>query len=313
MTNLEAEAQQLLDHAISERTRQTYKTAINAFQTFRASFGLGQALPATSHDIYLFIAHLSVLGYSPASVGTYLSGVAYEHKIKGMEDPTSGFIIKKMLEGLKRRKGIHKDARRPITLDILKKVCTALPHITSSTYEAQLFKAAFTLAFHGFLRVGEFAANSVTSVQRSVLTCDDIRLNRVARGIEVNFRVSKNNQHGEQQAIHIAAAQDLSICPFQALAIYLGSREHVPGPLFCHFDHSPLTRFQVTKTLQAALEFCQISTKNFKSHSFRIGAATTAASQGYSDEQIMQMGRWKSACFTKYIRIPTITAFNGGH
>ncbi|XP_014666645.1 PREDICTED: uncharacterized protein LOC106808433 [Priapulus caudatus] len=35
-------------------------------------------------------------------------------------------------------------------------------------------------------------------------------------------------------------------------------------------------------------------TARYKSHSFRIGAASESARQGYSDNQIRQMGRWKS-------------------
>ena len=38
-----------------------------------------------------------------------------------------------------------------------------------------------------------------------------------------------------------------------------------------------------------------ISSLSIKAHSFRIGAATHAASIGYSDIQIQKMGRWKSS------------------
>jgi hypothetical protein len=44
----------------------------------------------------------------------------------------------------------------------------------------------------------------------------------------------------------------------------------------------------------------------YKAHSFRIGAATHAASRGYSDQDIQIMGRWHSDAFKKYIRIPVL-------
>ena len=40
------------------------------------------------------------------------------------------------------------------------------------------------------------------------------------------------------------------------------------------------------------------------SHSFRSGVATSMAAVGYSDQEIMAMGRWHSEAFLRYIRRP---------
>ena len=40
------------------------------------------------------------------------------------------------------------------------------------------------------------------------------------------------------------------------------------------------------------------------SHSFRSGIATSMASAGYSDHEIMAMGRWHSSAFLRYIKAP---------
>ncbi|MGL5102545.1 MAG: hypothetical protein ACRC6N_08390, partial [Plesiomonas sp.] len=45
-----------------------------------------------------------------------------------------------------------------------------------------------------------------------------------------------------------------------------------------------------------------IPADNFSSHSFRIGAATTAAQKGLSQHQIQTLGRWSSEAFKSYIR-----------
>ena len=81
-------------------------------------------------------------------------------------------FYKKMLKGFQR---IDKktDSRKPITLDVLKQLVQVLPAVCTSRFETQLFKAAFCLAFFGFLRIGEVAFTSSVS-DNHVIKISDI-------------------------------------------------------------------------------------------------------------------------------------------
>ena len=54
-----------------------------------------------------------------------------------------------------RRLSASPDMRLPITLPVLKQLLDALPFVTYSFDQQQLFSAMFLLAFHAFLRIGE--------------------------------------------------------------------------------------------------------------------------------------------------------------
>lgn len=66
----------------------------------------------------------------------------------------------------------------------------------------------------------------------------------------------------------------------------------------------PLTRATLVKELQVTLQQAGISASLYSGHSFRIGAATTAAKCGFEDSLIQTLGRWKSAAYKLYIKIP---------
>ena len=121
--------------------------------------------------------------------------------------------------------------------------------------------------------------------------------------IIINFRISRNNQFGLPQTVVVASQPNSILCPVLALQRYLQQAGDTTT-LFAHFDRSPLTRFQFNEILKKAVNFSNIPGKQlFKSHSFHIGAATTAHMQGFSDSDIQVMGRWHSTAFKSYIRL----------
>ena len=91
-------------------------------------------------------------------------------------------------------------------------------------------------------------------------------------------------------------------CPVSAVLTYISIRTAPPGPLFLFQDGTPLTRAALVTHLRAALSQAGVDSSPYSGHSFRIGAATTAARAGYQDSFIQTLGRWKPAAFITYIR-----------
>ena len=97
------------------------------------------------------------------------------------------------------------------------------------------------------------------------------------------------------------------LCPVAAMLGYLVQRGSAPGPLFVFNDGHPLTRDRFVSALQRALADAGIDSSLYAGHSFRVGAATTAALQGLQDSLIKTLGRWESSAYQIYIRTPRST------
>ena len=210
------------------------------------------------------------------------------------------YCKKKMLTGLTRL-DIRKDIREPITYPILVKIVQTLPCICYTKYETILFTAIFVLAFFGFMRIGELVQDSEANVGHA-LQYDDVKI--VNDSIEIRIKHSKTDQTGKGVIICVTASGK-GVCPVKCIIEYEKIRPKIKKSYFCHFSGKYVTRYQVTSVLKKTLDVSLAKSALYKSHSFRIGAATSAAMAGASDEDIAKMGRWKSSAYKNYIRIPS--------
>ena len=79
----------------------------------------------------------------------------------------------------------------------------------------------------------------------------------------------------------------------KARLAYLAVQGTALGPLFVFRNGTPLSHFDLARAVQAALESQGMDVCRFKSHIFRIGAATTAAAFSIEDSLIQVLGCWK--------------------
>jgi len=296
---LKREASYLLNASLAAGTWTTYRRGVEKFIYFRNEVELKQEWPASEEHILLFISYLSINNFAPSTINTHIASLAFVHNVNKWPNPTEGFLVKKLKEGC-RRTNARSDGRLPITPQMLRKLIHILPLICKSGFEVQLFRAAFLLAFFAFLRVGELASTSSNQDLNRLISIDDINI--LNSSLSLTIRYSKTDQRGLSSKIHIVGSSQPDLCPVGALLSYLQSRPPCRGPLFIHFSGEVLTSYQFSHVLKEGIKHLGLSPQSFSSHSFRIGAATSAAINGLPEETIKRLGRWRSSCYINYIR-----------
>ena len=163
--------------------------------------------------------------------------------------------------------------------------------------------AACCLGFFGFLRAGEFTVNS--AFQPSIhMTVADLQADSLVNPtcFKVHINCSKTDPFHMGCDIYVERGEG-PVCPIRAFGNFLALRGSSEDPLFTFSDGRPLTRQQLSSTVQSILHSAGY-TGSYSGHSFRIGAATTAAARGVPDHLIKTPGQWSSDAYQIYIRTP---------
>lgn len=192
--------------------------------------------------------------------------------------------------------------RLPVTLPILTRLIQVVPIVITNTYKSLMLRTMMVLAFQAYLRVGEMVPRSGFFSQWC-LQLRDVSIQ--GELITVSFRHFKHSGRQGPQCLHINgdSLMGTSICPVTLLTEFIRARGPLPAPFFAYPDGTLMLRREFDLLLKRVLTFCGLSSKLYKGHSFRVGAATESALRGKSDAYIRAAGRWSSDAFRKYIRI----------
>lgn len=298
---------ELLHSAITEGSRKTYQRAWTTYVDFASEFCESHAslLPVWVNNLALFISYLSARKFASSSISTYVSALSYVRKLAHFPDPTKHFLVQKILAAHSKLYSTP-DVRLPITRGVLHRLVLALNHTNSSAYQRLLFQTMFLVAFYGFFRVGELTAKGanlkpLVQIQNLHFRFKD----NCVTAATILIADYKHNSSRRPFSVVLDCVTGPDFCPVNYLQRYCAMRGPTPGPLFCFADGSPVKTSHFTQQLQRALNFCGLDSSQYKSHSFRIGAASSAADNGLSDAQIRHLGRWKSDAFKLYIRQPS--------
>ncbi|CAH1271013.1 Hypp4531 [Branchiostoma lanceolatum] len=302
--HLNRAANNLIAQSLAPSTINAYRLAWHHLQKFSSCvYGRDITTPPISETMLgHFLSYLHLEGYAPSSIASMLSAITFVHKLQNLPDPASSFAIHKLMHSIKKH---HvPDGRLPITPPILKTLIGALTRICTSEYEQSLYKAMFSFMFYSLARISEVA---VTSTSQHTLSLADISsildVSGKVTSLVVNFKTFKHSNNTAHSSLSILAQPETLDCPVSNLLSYLQLRGGQPGFLFLSRNGNAISCDAFSKILKACAEQSQLDPRKFTSHSFRIGAATTAALQGVSDSTLRRLGRWSSEAFKKYIRV----------
>lgn len=304
--HLDSTVRTLIERGVAKSTLTSYNSGKRRYLGFCAQFHL-HPLPVNESVLCSFVAFLFSSSLSYQSIRSYLSAVRHLQITNGLPDPAMGSfpLLDYALKGVRREgPARQKRNRLPITPELLRRICQVWsqdpPH-----FDRTMLWAAFCLGFFGFMRAGEFTCPSHEAFTPDMLSLQDLAVDSHSSPthLAVHLKQSKTDPFGVGTTLHLGTTGD-TLCPVVAMLGYLAIRPPSPGPLFIFCDGSTLSRTRLVQSLRQALSAAGVDDSKFSGHSFRIGAATTAAKVGLNDSLIKTLGRWKSSAFTLYIRTP---------
>ena len=251
-----------------------------------------QPYPVSEHALINFLHWKFSLGSCGNSLKLYTQALRHRHVLDG-HDVTlfASPRVKLLYQGACRAPSEPRQPRDAATVDDLLTVQRHLSATMPNQYDSAMLWSALTLAFHGLLRVSEYASAGGRSLDYQHVVVRN-------SSIELHLMHTKTGQYGPGQTISVRQT-GTATCPHAALLTYLQRRGNQPGPLFSFKDGSPLKSRDVNAVLKAALP-----NKSVRSHSLRIGAATLAGVNNTPDYVLKAAGRWRSSAYLRYVRTP---------
>ena len=307
---LKDDIESLWDKSLSVNTQKVYKSALSCFLTFLTLQGLcynGVDTPNVTEELLIyFVTYCNrALKLRFETIKLYLAGVRFHCIKNSWPYPSENKLrLSYILRAIKKTQSNPKVKRLPITFNVLLLLCNSLDVGMYNPFIDLMLLCAFKTAFYGFLRVGEFTCVQ-SSTKHFVRICD----------VEVHhdfftltLLASKTDPFGKGVCIRVF--ENGPLYPVATMRKYLTLRlkqgANAISPLFICVNsdtdtYIPLTRNFFIDYLKQSLTRLGYNDTLYNGHSFRIGAATSAAKAGVQDHMIQVLGRWSSDCYTRYI------------
>jgi len=262
----------------SEATRRAYRSDWRHFTNWCATVGAAE-MPAAPAAIAAYLAHLADAGLKASTISRRMAAIAYAHKLKGLDAPTSSEAVHAVLKGIPRRIGVATVQKSPVTA---KAIGAMLEHVPDSPI-GRRDRAILLVGFAAALRRSELVALQVSDIERQ------------PDGILLHIRRSKTDQEGAGAEVPIPRGGRLK--PVEALDAWLAAANITDGPVFRRVGNrvgsGALTDRTVANIIKRYAAAAGLDPKLFSGHSLRAGFVTSALEHGADMFKVMDVTRHK--------------------
>ena len=293
--NLEAQTIENIKNSKSINTNRAYKSDYNHFIGFCKNNGFEYLKPDVK-TISIYLTDLSNKKYKYSTIRRRLVSLSLANKLNSNYINIKHPVIDENLKSIRRKLGNYQRGKKPILLEDLSKIITAIEKNKSNIRKIR-DKSIILLGFAGGFRRSEIVS----------LDCEDIEF--VKEGMKVLLKKSKTDQFSSGFLKGIPYFSNKYLCAVTSLIELINISSIKKGPLFRKISKSEnllenrLTGQTVALILKKYAEIAGINNTNFSGHSLRSGFATVAASLGADERSIMNMtGHKSNAMVRRYIR-----------
>jgi len=320
--DVESALKDFLWQGLASTTRSTYQAAINSYITFCKSKGIAP-WPATELALGLFVTHRATSSlFNNAvradTIESNLAALRSEHiDMRYSIAPFESFWVKRIVAGIRRTEpSRQKKQAVPISRSLLCLIVSQPPgDVGSEEFKRNLnFDAAATIAFAGFLRMGEY---TVTLKELASTEAPSILATKLLRG-DITFapndshallRLRRSKTDIKHTGVDIVLARTSgTACPVLFLRCLFHYDPQPSEASLFNVNGTPLTREAMIATMNRKIRLAGI-TEHYTGHSFRRGAAQHAVDMGCSDNELKLLGRWTSEAFQHYVERDAISRF----
>lgn len=239
-------------------------------------------MPADPATVSNYLAQLADRGLKASTIMRRQAAIAFAHRRRGFEPPTSIEQVKRTARGIRRTIGTAVTAKAPATAKAMQAMLKLIPDTLSGKRDRALLLIGFAAA-----------------MRRSELVALDVAdLDRQPEGVIIKIRISKTDQEGSGHEVAVPRGSKLK--PVEALEAWLAASGIAEGPVFRavdkadHLQDGRLSDRSVADVVKRWAAAGKLDPKLFSGHSLRAGFVTSALENGADLLKVMAQTRHRS-------------------